>query len=780
MRDQRDSQHDGFDAPVLSSERRRAVAHSMNRRNFLKGAACSAALFGAFSGLSACGLQEQGGANASSQAHPSTDAASSKQGEIIKAQEGLISQDSHGFAATTNCPTLFTSFTVGSHTIENRIFKPSSGTSSISGTSFSPSAYDYFGTLADGGCKFIAIDSINAVDLGEISKKKPTVRTPEGRADAKKFTDHLHAKGATVLTQISGSWTKSSSGTPLASFYENAEFDRKEMSKEDIISWQDAAARGCAWLKEAGFDGVDINASCDHMFASFLSRFFNKRSDEYGPQSLENRARFLTETIQKIRSTCGKDFIIEVLFSGIEGNFEFVGDDGLCTTVSEAKGFAQLIEKAGADMIQVRSSFYGNHAAGFFTDLMHVPAPGHTGYATQYDFELMGNRQVKGDLDGACALIDIAAEIKQAVSIPVGPVGDMDPRLTPDLIDTYLKEGKIDFIATNRSLIADPQWPNKLKAGNRDDITPCNKCLTCFTSILPPSISGAKTCRVNPTFAKLDKDFKDGSALKPAATQKHVVVAGGGPAGMEAARVLRLRGHNVTLLESTGSLGGLLPCASIVKGPHEKIYDYETYLKSQMEKLGVTVKLDSTATKDTVAELKPDAVIVATGGVHPSLSFKGADKTVPLMDAIEGKVAGDSYVLVGDNVQATDTATMLIKQGKRVTLVCSSNSEQYDLDHPSWPRWQTRRWCQSKGMSIHFESQISEVRDKECVISAKDGTQMVIPCDVVINSERMTPQKSLVDELKQAGYETFVIGDAESPSTISHATYTAHMVARTL
>ena len=710
------------------------------------------------------------------------EAPSTTQQAIADAQAALNPQAEGALGNSASCPTLFTPLSVGTRTIENRIFKPGSGTSSISGPTFGPAAYDYFGALADGGCKFFSTDSLDTIDIGEVTGKKPTVRTAEGRADAKAFTDAMHAKGATVLSQISGEWQLSSSGEPLTSFYEDANFKRNEMSIDDIHNWQQGAIRGCTYLKEAGFDGVDVNASCDHMFASFLSRFFNKREDEYGPQSFENRSRILCETIAGIREACGDDFIIEVILSGIEENVEMLGEGADCTKVEEACEFAKLVEAAGADMIQVRSSFYGNHAIGFFTDLAHVPVAGHTGYGTQMDFERVGGGVVRGDLGGACALADVAAAMKEVVSIPVGPVGNMDPRLAPDVIEDYLASGKIDFISINRPLIADPELPNKLREDRLGEIAPCNKCCTCFISILPPTNPAAKTCRVNPTFGRLFKDdgFPVGAALPPAEKAKSVLVVGGGPAGMEAARVAALRGHQVTLAEAKSSLGGILTFASLVKGPHERIADFQNYLVGQMDALGITVSYDTAVDADFMKNGGYDAVIIATGGLRTAPVFNGADTLISIEDAAGAADLGETVVVLGDNVQATDLATMLVKQGKFVHLVTENDGLNYDLDHPSWPRWMNRRWCESKGMTFHFSSTVTDVQSGSCTVESSFGLTQTIPCDSVVNTVRCLPVTDLYDTLVASGIEAYNVGDSLNPSTIAHAVATGNQAARAL
>lgn len=758
---------------------------TLSRRSFIKGSGCAALLgagtVAASAMLGGCAPQRMASTQGSSEA-TDTPAAETPQQAIAEAQASLNPQTDGALGSTAPCPTLFTPLSVGTHTLDNRIFKPGSGTSSISGSTFGPAAYDYFGALADGGCKFFSTDSLDTVDLGEISGRKPTVRTAEGRADAKKFTDAMHAKGATVLSQISGEWKFSSSGVLLTSFFENANFERDEMSIDDIHAWQQAAIRGCTYLKEAGFDGVDVNASCDHMFAAFLSRFFNKREDEYGPQSFENRSRILCETIAGIREACGDDFIIEVILSGVEENVEALGESDACTKIEEACEFAKLIEAAGADMIQVRSSFYGNHAIGFFTDLAHVPVAGHTGYGTQMDYSRVAGGLVRGDLGGANALIDVAAAIKQVVSIPVGPVGSMDPRLTPDIIEDYLASGKIDFISVNRALIADPELANKLRDNRISDIAPCNKCCTCFISILPPTNPAAKTCRVNPTFGRLFKEdgFPEGSALIPAESAKSVLVIGGGPAGMEAARVAALRGHRVTLAEATGSLGGTLTFASLVKGPHERIADFKNYLSGQMDALGVTVLCDTTVDLDFVKTGDYDAAIVATGGQRATPDFAGAETLASIEDAASAAELGQTVVVLGDNVQATDLATMLVKQGKFVHLVSDGDGLNYDLDHPSWPRWMNRRWCESKGMILHFSSTIAEVDDGTCTIESAFGLTQTVPCDSVVNTTRCLPATDLYDSLVANGVEAYNVGDSLEPSTIAHAIATANQAARAL
>lgn len=765
---------------------------NLSRRSFLKGAGCSA-LFGASalagaSTLAGCAPKateaQEEPIKTTAEAAPSDISAETQdaQAAIAQAQELLNPQTEGALGSAGSCPALFTNLNVGTHTIENRIFKPGSGTSSISGPTFGPAAYDYFGALADGGCKFFATDSLDTVDVGEVSGRKPTVRTVEGREDAKKFTDAMHEKGATVLSQISGSWNYSPSGVPLASFYENANFPRNEMTLDDIHEWQEAAIRGCVWLKEAGFDGVDINASCDHMFASFMSRFFNKREDEYGPQSFENRSRILCETIRGIREACGKDFLIEVVFSGIEENVEALGESSECMKIEESREFAKLIEAAGADMIQVRSAFFGNHAIGFFTDLAHVPVAGHTGYGTQMDYSRVADGAVRGDMGGSCALIDVAAAIKEAVSIPVGPVGSMDPRLTPEVIEEYLSQGKIDFIAVNRALIADPALPNKLKEGRAEEVAPCNKCCTCFISILPPTDPAAKTCRVNPTFGRLFKEngFSDGSVIQPAAASKKVLVVGGGPAGMEAARVAAIRGHQVTLAETKASLGGTLGFAAMVKGPHERIADYQSYLIAQMDKQGVEVLTGTQVDLAFVKDGGYDAVVVAVGGKRVLPTFPGAETLIGIEEASGIADLGQTVVVLGDNVQATDLATKLVKEGKAVHLVSAANALDYDLDHPSWPRWMNRRWCESKGMTLHFDSTVKTVGNGLCTVEHNGGFTQEIPCDSVVNTTRCEPNTELFDQLVSAGIEAYNVGDSVEPRTISHATFTANLAARAL
>jgi 2,4-dienoyl-CoA reductase-like NADH-dependent reductase (Old Yellow Enzyme family) len=223
---------------------------------------------------------------------------------------------------------------------------------------------------------------------------------------------------------------------------------------------------------QAGYDGVELNASCTHMLNSFLSRFWNRRTDQYGPQSLENRSRILVEMIQGIKARCGSDFPVVVLYNGREVNVFEVGEDEKCISCEEGIEFAKLFEQAGADLLHIRSVTIGDHAKGFFPELFYLTGAANTGYGHPYDLKRFWPEFVTKH-GGAAGILDTAARIKQAVSIPVMAVGAMDPRLLPDTIESALRDGKIDFVGVNRPLYADPELPNKLAAGKLDEIRPC-------------------------------------------------------------------------------------------------------------------------------------------------------------------------------------------------------------------------------------------------------------------------------------------------------------------
>ena len=746
---------------------------SMSRRSFL-GLGTAAAV----GTLAAAGL----GACAPAQSSETSEPASS--GKTASAETyfatAINPQDDSYTAYTTDYSNLFSPFKLGPFEVKNRIVK--SGATSrtvITGPELSQSFKDYYGQIAEGGTGFIWIDQF--FDFTGTAKTGNTpLATDEDAAKIKEFTDYVHSQGAFIGGQIWGLWSQSSCDGAITAPFENTLATRVMLSTDEVHAFQEAMINRCVMLKKAGFDGVDINAGCDHTFATFLSRHWNtQRDDEYGPQSFENRARILTELIQGIKEACGQDFVVQVLYNGIEENVERLGDSDDCMTVEEAAVFAKLFEEAGADSLQIRLCTIGYHAASFFTDVFHVCEPGNTGYGTQLNYDRHLGGKVIGSYDGACALLEVAAEIKQAVSIPVGTVGVMDPRLAPDLIDNALGEGKIDFVAMTRPLMCDPDLPNKLQEGRRDEVAPCNHCLTCLQAVLPHPVTVG--CRCNATFGRVrDGEIDYSGRPEPAADKKRVMVVGGGPSGMEAARIAASRGHDVTLYEASSSLNGLMTFASAVKGPHEKIADFCAYLQQQLEVTGVTVETGTSVDAELVKSESPDVVIVATGGVRPDPAIKGIGESSRVFDIKEAATSqdlGDSVIVLGDNHHAIDFAINMVKQGKAVTIVSPRTEEFFDVEHPSWVRYSMKAWLESKGTRVYYEATPIEVTESGLTVETSYGTNVSISGTAIVNCAMLESDSTLYDAVSSVA-EAYMVGDCAAPSTIAEAVSSANKVAR--
>lgn len=694
----------------------------------------------------------------------------------------LNPQDDSYTTYTTDYGALFSPFTVGSHTIKNRIVKSGATSRTVStGAGFSDDVKNYYGRIAEGGTALIWMDQF--VDFtGQAPSGNTPLATDEDAALIKEFTDYVHDQGALIGMQVWGLWSQCSCDGPITAPFENFLATRKSLTVDEIHALQADMVHRCVMMQKAGFDGVTINAGCDHTFSSFLSRFWNtQREDEYDASSYENRARIVTELVSQIKDACGSDFIVEVLYNGVEDNVEYLGKNEGCMTLAEAKEFAKLFEAAGADMLQIRYGAYGYHAASFFTDVLHAVESGNTGYGTRVDFDRHFEGKVNGQYDGACALLGVAAEIKTAVKIPVGTVGAMDPRLAPDLIDNALKNGEIDYIAMTRPLMCDPELPNKLQEGRRDEVAPCNHCLTCLQAVLPHPVTVG--CRCNATFGRVkDGGIETSAAPVPAETPKRVMVVGAGPAGMEAARIAAERGHEVTLYEEDASLSGRMTFAAMVKGPHEKIADFCAYLERQQEVKGVSVVTGTRVDAELVKQESPDVVVVATGGVRPELDIPGADASTlvrSIEEAAMGQELGSRVVVVGDNHHAVDMAIKLLKEGHAVTMLSPRTQEFFDVEHPSWVRYSMKAWMESKGLRVFYDCQPQSIDAEGVTVRTNFGTVEVIPCDSIVNCQAMVPNTELADALA-GSVETVVVGDAAVFSTIAEAVSSGNQAARAL
>ena len=362
-----------------------------------------------------------------------------------------------------------------------------------------------------------------------------------------------------------------------------------------------AAERAC----EAGFNGVEINAATCTLPNSFLSRVFNRRTDKYGETSLDNRARFVTEIIKGIRERLPPEFAVTVILNIAEYGHP------LATPLTEGVQFAKIFQEAGADAIHVSGHYYGHRDILMHPDRLFYP-----------EFP----EDAPGDLDwshkGKGAYLPMALAVKNAgVHIPVFTAGGLDPEMG----EKALNEGKIDFVGMTRRLLADPELPLKISEGRMEDIRPCLGCLYCWDMRLQNKLV---TCRVNPQINR-EREITYETAKKP----KRVLVIGGGPAGMEAARVAAVRGHTVFLYDRQPAPGGLIPLSALLKDVEANdLMDLVNWFARQLKSLGVKVKLGQEVTSVTIEEIKPDVIIVASGGKHtvPNIAGLKLRKLLPV------------------------------------------------------------------------------------------------------------------------------------------------------
>jgi 2,4-dienoyl-CoA reductase (NADPH2) len=532
-------------------------------------------------------------------------------------------------------------------------------------------------------------------------------------------------------------------------------------------------------IKRAGFQGIELNAGCNHLLNSFLSRAWNKRQDEYGIGTLESRAKILVDIITEVKGLNGKDFAIIVLINGAEPGLE----KGI--TPEECQGIAQVLEAAGADALHVRAEFYSKpkdpsrRASTQLPDMAFFP---------ETPYPLGG--VVDDSRHGAGGWVPLAAAVKTAVTIPVITIGRLDVELGEDI----LRSGKADFISFNRALMADPELPNKVAEGRLEDIRPCTGCTTCFNN---NEQGNPPLCQVNAALGR-EKEHE----IIAAEQKKRVMVVGGGPAGMEAALVAALRGHKVVLYEKEPKLGGSLPVAALVKGFHrEDILALASYYETQLGKLGVDTRLGKEVNRSVVNENKPDVLIIAAGGSHNVPDLPGIDmphvvRSKALHRQLKGYMRfiplrllrpltrvwmpiGKRVVIMGGDIQGCQTAEFLVRRGRKVTIVDTAEEMGEGL-LDTYVKPHLLDWLDAKGVAMLPGVQYEEITDQGLIITTKEGKRQTLETDTIVTALPLLPNTALSKSLEGSAAEVYAIGDCKEPHLIVDAIAEGSRLARTI
>ncbi|WOK36121.1 NAD(P)/FAD-dependent oxidoreductase [Sphingomonas sp. C3-2] len=698
---------------------------------------------------------------------------------------------------------------IGPMELRNRIFMTPMGSNLAEDDGISGDRLRvYYEARARGGAALITMGSVSVgYPDGSSNWRQEAISDERHVPGVRAIADAVHAHGAKLAVQLHHAglvamndmlagrpiWTPSApaigkaDGDMMDGFLEDelaifaapyatmGEPRYRIMDHSDIRQIVDMFARAAVRAQRAGVDAIELHAGHGYLISAFLNPLINTRDDAYGG-SIENRARFLCDVIRGVRAAVGPDMPI---WPRIDSQ-HFLIDGGV--TVEDAAATARLAEDAGADAI-------------------HVSADGHPGRGLTYS---TGHAT-----DVRNGFIDAATRIRAAVDIPVICPG----RIEPEDGDRFIREGRIDFITMGRKLLADPELPGKLAAGRAKDVRPCIYCYTCISQIF---FSRPVKCAVNP-----ETGFERERALTPAAKTRRIVVVGGGPAGMEAARRLALQGHTITLMEASGTLGGTARFASIAYAPNGGIVDW---LRRQVAALpNITVQLHTEATLERVRQINPDHVVMATGARRAMPPIPGADQDFVFngdemrslmlaqnLDALSGKIdgvtrmavtlgrmtgltgrpgfvraasrhwmpLGDRIVIIGGELVGMELAEFLAQRGRKVTIVDPAARPGAGLQVVR--RWRVLDELNHLGVTMLSHAQDIAIGDHTVSYANPAGQIRTLAADHVIVAQGATGDLRLADAFAAAGLAVHAIGDAKGVGYIEGAMQDAAELARTL
>ena len=643
---------------------------------------------------------------------------------------------------------LFEPIKIGELELKNRIIMAAMVTNFATRDGFvTDRLIDYHVNIAKGGC------ALNVTESSYVSLEGKRIIDGLGAYDDKlilgyrRLTDAVHAVGGKISLQIFHGGRECSSEitglqpigpTGLVSRYraitKKIEAPR-EMTLEEIEAMVSKFGDAGKRAQVAGFDAVEIHGAHGYLITQFLSRYSNKRTDTYGGDVI-GRSNFLCEIIRDVKKKAGVDFPVLVKL-----NIHDYVEGGI--TPDEAKVTAKLAAEEGADAI---IASVGLHESRPYMMIPPMSIP-----------EFIN--------------IHLSALIKENVDIPVAAIGRI---IEPVGAAKVIEEGKADLVALGRGLLSDPEWPQKAQEGRFDDIRECIGCNQgCIDTLhkMKPF-----TCLQNPEIGR-EREFRIRKAEKP----KRIAIIGGGPAGLEAARVAAQRNHQVTIYEKEKELGGQIRVGRVP--PHrEELGKVTDYLTRQVKKLGVPIELGKKITPAMMDRLNADAIVMATGALPLIPKIKGIRQkhVVFAIDVLAGKVSvGNRVVVIGAGLVGLEIADFLVEKGKELIVLEMLDTMAADTGNANRIYFEDR--FAEKGVDVLLNAKVTAI-DREGVVYLQKGwAKKILGVNTVVLATGAVSNDSLWNAVKgRKRGKIFAVGDCTKARNAMDAIYEGSKIAREL